>query len=382
MFFNILRFFYSALANYENTNDTSLLGDALFLYGLNAPVGSLLDFMWQYGDEPIQNFIAEALCQYADSLYAAVLAAHSVVYDTNITCDLQGDYLRNNMGFFPGTDIHNMGITDSFAASYRAFLRAITRNDVVMNHQAYYTTDNPEEPSVAMNFFNTALSQYADISLLGSFYDSWESAQGLMQTTNSDASLLTLALADTANAAFANFFSTHDEAALVDAYIAASPYSLYALNQAVLSTGYWTYDTLRVWGAWPKEEKFSLSSHHIYGSSRLGVKNYLSGQIYSRWDYADGDSLNYVIDTATVSRRAWYSMAYNDNISGLVTQPWGATDMSSYYTQRIIGRKQYELTNHLGNVLGTVSDLPYRHVDEYGMFTQRKSPAMRTAYDY
>src|SRR5690625_7826471 len=32
--------------------------------------------------------------------------------------------------------------------------------------------------------------------------------------------------------------------------------------------------------------------------------------------------------------------------------------------QHLIGQKQYELTNHLGNVQVTVSDLPYKHEND------------------
>src|SRR5690625_8044448 len=47
--------------------------------------------------------------------------------------------------------------------------------------------------------------------------------------------------------------------------------------------------------------------------------------------------------------------------------------------QHIVGQKQYELTNHLGNVQVTVSDLPYKHGNDT---ITRISPALKAVYDY
>src|SRR5690625_1405801 len=47
--------------------------------------------------------------------------------------------------------------------------------------------------------------------------------------------------------------------------------------------------------------------------------------------------------------------------------------------QHLMGQKQYELTNHLGNVQVTVSDLPYKHGNDT---IARISPALKAVYDY
>src|SRR5690554_3679885 len=47
--------------------------------------------------------------------------------------------------------------------------------------------------------------------------------------------------------------------------------------------------------------------------------------------------------------------------------------------QHLIGQKQYELTNHLGNVQVTVSDLPYKHENDT---MTHISPALKAVYDY
>jgi hypothetical protein len=123
--------------------------------------------------------------------------------------------------------------------------------------------------------------------------------------------------------------------------------------------------------------RFSLASHHLYGSSRLGTKDYLPGEFYKLYD---NTGTTEIADTMTLaSLRPWYSLEYNDQIAGLALQPYGGTDITSFYASHQIGRKQYELTNHLGNVQATVSDLPYPF-GEYQI--ERYHPALPATYDY
>ncbi len=83
-------------------------------------------------------------------------------------------------------------------------------------------------------------------------------------------------------------------------------------------------------------KKFVLNEHHLYGSSRLGVKTHkrvLLRKEFSISGFAEGGE--YIVDEVTDS------FAYV---------------ASSEYFCRVLAQKQYELTNHLGNVLATVLD--------------------------
>lgn len=73
----------------------------------------------------------------------------------------------------------------------------------------------------------------------------------------------------------------------------------------------------------------------------------------------------------------WYSLEYNDDISYLTSQPWGWTQNGSFYVQRALGLKQYELNNHLGNVQATVTDKPVQQWSG-GAWTHNM-PAMASA---
>jgi hypothetical protein len=72
-------------------------------------------------------------------------------------------------------------------------------------------------------------------------------------------------------------------------------------------------------------------------------------------------------------------MVYNDAVQGLALSPYGMTDGSRYQVQHLAGQKQYELSNHLGNVQATISDLPVKAGEHY---VDYHSPALPSVYDY
>lgn len=82
-----------------------------------------------------------------------------------------------------------------------------------------------------------------------------------------------------------------------------------------------------------------LDHFNIYGSSRLGTVN--RGEVIKRWDIINGGGNLFSNDTKLY-----------ENILSLVPVVEDAEEVFS----RELGDKNYELSNHLGNVLATVSD--------------------------
>src|SRR5690606_20740284 len=103
-----------------------------------------------------------------------------------------------------------------------------------------------------------------------------------------------------------------------------------------------------------QHQKIALSSHHLYGSSRLGIQQYMAGHHFAEWDYRGVEPLE---DTAFLTQRMpWYSFDQHELIAPEAETPYGQADASIYATQHQRGMTQYELTNHLGNVQATISD--------------------------
>jgi hypothetical protein len=90
----------------------------------------------------------------------------------------------------------------------------------------------------------------------------------------------------------------------------------------------------------------------------LGIKTWWPSQYAYTWDAAKSVADNNAAMAASESsyRRPWYSRVYNSLISYDQTLPYGNALTSSLYSERTIGQKHYELTNHLGNVMAVVTD--------------------------
>ena len=56
------------------------------------------------------------------------------------------------------------------------------------------------------------------------------------------------------------------------------------------------------------------------------------------------------------SALAWYSTAFGDYVDSSYKEPWGGVNTHVQRESRTLGRRYYEMTDHLGNVLATVMD--------------------------
>jgi hypothetical protein len=121
-----------------------------------------------------------------------------------------------------------------------------------------------------------------------------------------------------------------------------------------------------------------LGNHHMYGSARLGIASYQPGQHEYRWDYLHG-----ITDTFGMSRpRPWYSWALNAPVKAGATSPYAGGLDSTAEGSHVIGMKQYELTNHLGNVQETVSDNKFdKDVNGDGLRDEYRAASV-SVYDY
>jgi RHS repeat-associated protein len=220
----------------------------------------------------------------------------------------------------------------------------------------------------------------------GHFADYWPSTQGLMMMQSSSQELLSV-------------IYSQEPATVVNGIYTESGNSTNMLVNGILNTTGYTVNwqsmlaTLQqsmvmqvpttVYQDALKAQNLYLSSHHLYGSSRLGTKDYLSKQVYSSIDLTGAQA---VYDTTLLSsRRPWYSAEYQDIIGGNSTTPWGMADQGHFAVNHNIGQKQYELSNHLGNVQATVSDMPFikrELIPGTDILAPVKEPALVSAYDY
>jgi RHS repeat-associated protein len=100
---------------------------------------------------------------------------------------------------------------------------------------------------------------------------------------------------------------------------------------------------------------YYLTQHHLYGSSRLGLNKYWSTLYSFEWRFAEEclalASNILALENSTINtRRLWYSAFLQQLIKSRQIQPFGNAYTDKLTTQHSVGLKNYELTNHLGNV--------------------------------
>jgi RHS repeat-associated protein len=91
-------------------------------------------------------------------------------------------------------------------------------------------------------------------------------------------------------------------------------------------------------------KKLVLNEHHLYGSSRLGVKEPRRVLLQKEYTIAGFEENGEIIIDAC-PQHSWREV-----IDSFVYMP------NNSYFYRMLAQKQYELSNHLGNVLATVLD--------------------------
>ncbi|HTN46376.1 MAG TPA: RHS repeat-associated core domain-containing protein [Flavipsychrobacter sp.] len=105
-----------------------------------------------------------------------------------------------------------------------------------------------------------------------------------------------------------------------------------------------------------QKTRLHLAEHHIYGSSRLGMQKYLPNEL--KYEYFQNPATG--LHNTLTQAKPWYSRYGNDIFgSAIYINTLNVTNMSTAgmgITPHILGNRQYELTNHLGNVQATVLD--------------------------
>jgi YD repeat-containing protein len=141
---------------------------------------------------------------------------------------------------------------------------------------------------------------------------------------------------------------------MVDAFVAVHPTVSYPPPPS-LALGE-TIDTL------------TLAEHHIYGSSRLGV------QRYDTVGYRNAYNTNTTVAQIhnLTDSVAWYSYLFGDLIAKGNRDPYSHMDVTTFAVGRVVSRRFYELTDHLGSIVATVLDRKTGHLPT----------TSSTSYDY
>ena len=262
------------------------------------------------------------------------------------------------------------------------WLRLLATDEEVYGLDDYMSTDN----GVLVPVLQEQLSSYGDFEELGAFFDDWGSdARSELYTITTPAQLNSIAYYADPGAYLLDYGGDVGYG-FIDSAIAGIPNIQYRthLNSALAVLNIdgpaieQHLETIKT----NQGERYWLAEHHLYGSSRLGIKYYWPSQYYSSWNYETSQT-NPVVDTITLNtRKPWYSAEYQDVINATSLTPWNNTYTTAFGMNHILGQKGYELNSHLGNVHAVVSD-KRRNVSLSGSDTiDRYRPSLQAAYDY
>ncbi|PZF74801.1 hypothetical protein DN068_00975 [Taibaiella soli] len=192
-----------------------------------------------------------------------------------------------------------------------------------------------------------------------SFFDTWPSAQATLASVTTPAQLLNVQYNQNPSGITTSFFNnaTTTTRATAIANVSSMTTGQYVAGMKAKFYNVPPAEFDEMLG--PAKDTISLSEHHIYGSSRLGIQNYDSSVFRSTYDAGNNNNSNFALSAPAV----WYNYSYADVIDKNYKEPWGHTDLTQWTSGRTVGKRNYELTDHLGNVLATVLDRKTGHIN-------------------
>ena len=201
------------------------------------------------------------------------------------------------------------------------------------------------------------LYMYGNMENITGFFDQWDYTNGWITTHSTPEHRMEVSYVNDANAVMEDFLSNVADVKVLDTLIAntdeisAYDYLLRRSDPDVISSlGPVDQASLYTYGT--AIDTTDLAEHHIYGSSRLGVQNYWAGQYRQTYNVNGGVTPITALSTPAV----WYSYAYSDLITAGQCSPYGNHHTDSMRVGRTLGYRNYEMTDHLGNVLASVLD--------------------------
>lgn len=335
------------------------------------------------------DWVLNKICEYMPNAVEYYSGQWDIPY-TPGECGINIERLKQQFSQNPTNVLNFAGSVSYYAAQnkyeqeFNSFMDEVVSAPRILNDPNYTSRQG-----TLTSYYLTALLLSADPNQLLTFFDTWNKGRAILEATSSKPALLAANYDGDATSFLTNYVTYIGNADVINKGL----YSIADLNlhsfvdkikQSNVTSVWCTVTTVDsiIHNTLLKAlqyERLSLSSHHLYGSSRLGTRDYPSGQYYVLWDNTGAQPM---VDSINLnSRRPWYSMEYDDNITGLALTPYGMTDTSRYYVQHQIGKKQYELTNHLGNVQATLTD--YRTISPLASDSAKLyNPVIAAAYDY
>lgn len=346
----------------EQARDYETEAKAMFTHFDTEMPSADLDNMWTNLNVGVSRDVDHTAN--GDTLYNFMVNNHQ---ETDVIQAMVG-LLQNNKDNSNGTEA-------------KKFYAAMIDDDVI------FESTNLRSSSPPLTDFEQQLQSMlygdGDMSAINGFFDQWsESATWLGDNTTQSHRMGVVYVADADNV-LGDYLNTVSDVKVLDTLLAsvdeinafdyldariAGPYSS-SFSAVVIGTGWWSTTTV--------VDTTDLAEHHIYGSSRLGVQQYPAGQLRETYNI----DTNVTQLTGLSDSAVWYSHDHSDLITAGDTEPYGNHHYGAMQVNRTLGYRNYEMTDHLGNVLATLLDRRTGY-DTGGSYYNYWQPDMSSVQDY
>lgn len=376
------------LYTYTQSNSVNIIGDAwkgMFANNDPGDIDGWTMALFNNPDATAVQTICEILCNADNSgnIMADIASWYSL--DNLGTCTDKAEDLEAALkmsGDYAQFASYMSALYGNYPTDFDGFLDALAADNTTMTNPYYMGMGGVLAPALQQE-----LVSFGNETDLYDFFDNWGDGMNQLQTV-ADMSELNEVLYNMDPTDYIAAYTVDENdinpmanglAAIASLnfnsfiYAAAIQFPAYDPNTTEVAL-----DQVKVMEA----DRYYLAEHHLYGSSRLGIKNYWKDHIYMNWDYNTAQLTPFLDSTRMGARQPWYSMQHQDLIKSSKTTPYSNAQTSLTTMQHMIGTKQYELTNHLGNVQATVSD-HRRGLDTNSDYNKDIFLAdIKSAYDY
>jgi RHS repeat-associated protein len=368
------------LANEEMNGKQKIIGPSIYQMALKSPQDFITMLSTLYSMQgPIQQEVLNLVCASGNSSIMPTLApALGVKVPQGDSCTGIADSIVTYIPKSQAVATNLNKLLRSKGANLQAYAYALATDNIIYSNLA---VADPQGTYIAQ--LANAIDGYGVKKDVINYFDTYSGATAILNHVATKDQQLKLCY----NTDMPGFLTALDStwgAYIEDSAMASMP-SLPAMSSYLASAasslslpGMLTASTSSIMVNAEQSRTFGLAEHDIYGSSRLGVKKYWPGQV--------GATFNYVTHTADTirlwRRQPWYSEEYQDVIQDTMLTPYGNSLLTPFVTQHITGQKQYELTDHLGDVLATVSDARQPDTPKIPLPIRFYMPVVQSASDY
>ncbi|HTN16776.1 MAG TPA: hypothetical protein VL092_03780, partial [Chitinophagaceae bacterium] len=235
-----------------------------------------------------------------------------------------------------------------------AFYNAVMADNTVWSAPVLRANNGPWTSGITQ-----IVNMYANDGALQSFFNTWAGGPSALAAAVTPSYKLDIVYSATPYATTRDMCLTATTDELTGVISAIPGITYYGLKHALVEAGIENARLNDMEQMASSGDTLSLAEHHLYGSSRLGVQRYDSVTIAN---------ISHLPEESTVQERStlrnrvpWYSYDFADLVDSTKRTPWAPGPTGNAYTgiwntNRTLGRKFFEVTDHLGNVLATVLD--------------------------